>query len=169
MSVTGSDPSLDALTAAVVDLRARLAPLVLARQERRRAGATAGERLSTPQHLALLALADGPLTISALAATTGVALSSATRMVQALSREGWVERAEDDRTDRRRRPVRLTAAGRQVSDQASAVLAERVAGLLSLLDEEERAALLTAMHGLERALQMDERLRSASAGAAAAG
>ena len=93
MSTPGPDTppgDLDALAAALVEVRARLAPMVLARHERRRAGATPGERLSTPQHLTLLALADGPLTMTALAGATGVALSTATRMVQSLVREGWV-------------------------------------------------------------------------------
>ena len=73
---------------AFADLRNMAAPLILARHERRRQGATAGERLSTPQHIAMLALADGPRTMSSLAAATGVALSTATRMVQTLEREG---------------------------------------------------------------------------------
>ena len=89
MTTRGPAPDdLHALAGTLAELRTRLAPMVLARQERRRAGATPGERLSTPQHLTLLALAGGPLTMSALAEATGVALSTATRMVQGLAREG---------------------------------------------------------------------------------
>ena len=70
--------------------------------------------MSTPQHITLLALAAGPLAISDLGAATGVAVSTATRMVQALEREGWVGRVAEPGGDRRRRPVALTAAGRAV-------------------------------------------------------
>ena len=55
MSTPGPGDDLDALAATLAEMRSRLAPVVLARQERRRAGATPGERLSTPQHLTLLA------------------------------------------------------------------------------------------------------------------
>ena len=43
---------------ALADLRERVVPLILARQERRHAGATLGERLTAPQHIALLSLAE---------------------------------------------------------------------------------------------------------------
>ena len=101
---------LDALADAVADLRARVAPLILARQERRAAGATEGERLTTPQHLTLLALADGAGSVSEVAARTGVAVSTATRMLQSLARAGWVRR--------RRPPTRRTAAAARSSSRA---------------------------------------------------
>src|SRR6478672_9907683 len=89
-SVSDTDRDLEPLVDALADLRARAARLVLARQERRKEGATAGERMSTSQHVTLRALEGGPLAISELGAATGVAVSTATRMVQALEREGWV-------------------------------------------------------------------------------
>lgn len=159
------DPDeLDRLTAALAELRERVVPLVLARQERRRGGATAAERLSTPQHLTLLALADGPLTMSVLAAATGVALSTATRMVQSLAREGWVApAAAPGETDRRRRPVGLTPEGREVMDGASAILRGRLRGLLSHLEPAERASILDGVRALEKAIQLDEERRSRTA------
>jgi DNA-binding MarR family transcriptional regulator len=149
---------LDALVDAVAELRARVAPLILARQERRAAGATEGERLTTPQHLTLLALADGPLSVSDVAARTGVAVSTATRMLQSLARAGWVRRAAAtaDR-DRRRRPVELTPAGRRVMDQAGDALRARIRELLERLDDEERAAIVIGMRALARALRPPDR------------
>lgn len=151
------DPALETLVDALTGLRTLVAPLVLARQERRAGGATAGERMSTPQHLALLALAPGPLAISDLGAATGVAVSTATRMVQALEREGWVARAPGQPgADRRRRPVALTAEGRRVMDEASEVLRARVRRLLAHLDAGERLAVLEGLRALTRAIQADD-------------
>lgn len=152
-----SDPDLEPLVDAVAELRARAARLVLARQERRREGASAGERMSTPQHVALLALEGGPLAISDLGAATGVAVSTATRMVQALEREGWVERAPaEPGGDRRRRPVALTPAGRRVMDEATDVVKARVRRLLAHLDADERAAIIAGLQALTKAIQADD-------------
>lgn len=152
-----SDPALETLVLALADLRARAAPLVMARQERRSGGATAGERMSTAQHLALLALAPGPLAISDLGSATGVAVSTATRMVQALEREGWVARAPElPGADRRRRPVGLTPDGRRVMDEASEVLRARLRRLLVHLDADERLAVYQGLRALTRAIQADD-------------
>ncbi len=151
-----SDPALELMVHAFADLRNMAAPLILARHERRRHAATPGERLSTPQHIAMLALADGPRTMSSLAAATGVALSTATRMVQTLEREGWVERPEaGPGDDRRRRPVALTAAGRAVMDEASEFSRRRLRGLLERLEPSEYPAVLQALQALARVLQED--------------
>jgi DNA-binding MarR family transcriptional regulator len=171
MSVPGPDTppgDLDALAAALVEVRARLAPMVLARHEGRRAGATPGERLSTPQHLTLLALADGPLTMTALAGATGVALSTATRMVQSLVREGWVAPADPAGSDRRRRPVGLTPAGREVSAAATAHLHRRIRSLLDHLDAGEGAAILAGVRALEKAIQLDDERRARAVAASSA-
>ena len=128
---------LDAVVEALADLRARVVPLILARQERRRDGATAGERLTTPQHITLLSLADGPLAVSEVAAVTGVAVSTATRMVQSLERAGWVERTTPvPGDDRRRRPVALTGEGRAVAEEAGEVVRARLRGLAERLDDD---------------------------------
>jgi DNA-binding MarR family transcriptional regulator len=152
-----TDPALEQLVDALSALRAKAVPLVLARQERRREGATVGERMSTPQHIALLALADGPVAISDVAAASGVAVSTATRMVQGLEREGWVERATSGPgDDRRRRPVTLTPAGRAAMEDASDVLRGRFRSLLGHLDAGERRAVLEGLHALTKAIQVDD-------------
>jgi DNA-binding MarR family transcriptional regulator len=151
-------PDLEPLVDAVADLRARVAPLILARQERRLSGATAGERLTTPQHLTLLALAGGPLSVSEVATATGVAVSTATRMLQSLGRAGWVEPAEACAgEDRRRRPVSLTPEGRGVMEDASEVVRGRIRELLRHLDASDRQAIVGGLEALARALQQGER------------
>jgi DNA-binding MarR family transcriptional regulator len=170
-----SSHDLEALVEAVAELRARVVPLVLARQERRSRGASAGERLSAPQHLTLLALANGPLAVTEVAGATGVAVSTATRMVQWLERAGWVARqAPPPGADRRRRPVSLTPEGRRVMDDATEAVRERLRGLLGRLDERGRAAVLDGLEALALALQEEEAARpevasSASSRAASRG
>ena len=152
-----SDPALETLVRALADFRTLAAPLVLARHERRQEAGTPGERMSTPQHITLLALSAGPLAISDLGAATGVAVSSATRMVQTLEREGWVERApEEPCADRRRRPVALTAAGRRVMEEASEVVRARFRRLLQNLDADDQRAILQGLRALTKAVQAGE-------------
>ena len=169
MPRTNPDTDIDVLAAALADLRVQVAPLVLARQERRRAGATAGERLSTPQHVTLLALRDGALSISALAAASGVAVSTATRMAQALERLGWIARAAPVAgEDRRHRAVALTPAGRAVMDEASEAVRVRMAHLLVHLDESERASIVAGMRALTKAIQAEEARAPAAEAASSA-
>ena len=131
--------------------------MILARQEGRRQGATEGERVTTPQHLTLLALADGPRSVSGVAAETGVAVSTATRMLQSLMRVEWVQPATPAAgEDRRRRPVELTPEGRRVLEQADEVMRARFRRLLEVLDEEERAAVVAGLAAFARALQADD-------------
>ncbi len=165
-----TETDLDTVVDALADLRARVTPLILARQERRRRGATPGERLTTPQHITLLSLAEGPLAVSEVAAATGVAVSTATRMVQSLERAGWVERttpAPGD--DRRRRPVGLTEEGRAVAEEAGEVVRARLRGLVGRLDDDGRRAVLDGLAAFAAALQEDEAAaaRSASSSSAA--
>jgi DNA-binding MarR family transcriptional regulator len=139
-------------------------PLILARQERRRDGATPGERLTTPQHMTLISLADGPLAVSQVAAATGVAVSTATRMVQSLERAGWVERTSSvPGDDRRRRPISLTDEGRAVAEEAGAVVRARLRGLVERLDDDGRRAVLDGLAAFAAALQEDEAAAARSA------
>jgi DNA-binding MarR family transcriptional regulator len=136
---------------ALQTLRAPLVRLILARTEQRKHGATPAERLSPPQHLALLALADGPLGIGELAGATGVAVSTATRMAQGLERAGMVARRPIG-DDRRRREVDLTPHGRAVLTEASAVQARRIEELLTPLSPARRRAILAGVEALTDAL-----------------
>ena len=157
--------NLDDVVAALHDLRTPLVRLLLQRQERRRADATVGGRLSTPQHLTLSALADGPLAMSDLATRTGVALSTATRMVQGLERSGLVGPSDVADEDRRRRYVQLTKGGRSAVREADDAARSRLRGLLAPLDERERAVILEAVAVLTGTLAAQERLEESARGA----
>jgi DNA-binding MarR family transcriptional regulator len=120
--------------------------------EQRKRGATAAERLSPQQHLALSALASGPLAMGQLASETGVAVSTATRMAQGLERMGLVGRVQGEDADRRRRYVALTPLGSEVLAEASALSARRIETLLAVLSPEERRAIVAGMSALTQAL-----------------
>lgn len=156
MSGVGAGRSLDEVVDALHGLRGSLARLVLARAERRRTLATPGERLSTPQHLALSALASGPLTTSELAERTGVAVSTATRMIQGLRRQGYLAPATAVGGDRRRRPVILTELGATTLDQADAAARGRLRDLLAPLRPEQRELILEAVAVVTRAMARQE-------------
>lgn len=152
------DPELDLLIAAVMGLRARIAPMVIRRIESR-AGEAGGlaDRLTFSQRLVLSALGDGPLTVSELASATGVGLSSATRMAQRLGRMGLVERADpggDD--DGRRRYIGLTALGRATAAESRALLSARLRELLGPLSDRGRRDVLAGMEAVVEALQLAE-------------
>ena len=63
--------------------------------------------------------------------------SSVTYLVDRLEEAGWVAR-EPDPSDRRVSLVRLTDAGRERVDRASALLVEREFGLFSALDDDRQ-------------------------------
>jgi len=148
--------SLDDVVDALHAFRGSLARLILARAERRHTAATAGERLSTPQHLALSALAGGPLGTSELAARTGVAVSTATRMIQGLERLGYVCPADVDDGDRRRRFATLTDLGRETLAEGDAALRARLRGLIEPLSPGQRDLILEAVAVITRAMESQE-------------
>jgi DNA-binding MarR family transcriptional regulator len=123
-----------------------------------------GALLTTPQHLTLTALRDGPLAMTELARATGVAVSTATRMVQGLRRAGLVAPAEVAGADARRRYVAITPAGREAAEREGAAQLARVREVLARLDPGRRAALLEGMRALTDALAELE--RDAGAGGA---
>jgi DNA-binding MarR family transcriptional regulator len=152
------DQELEQISEALQALRPALTRALLAREERRRRdAATLGERLSGPQHLTLLALAEGPLGMGDLAARTGVAVSTATRMVQGLGRLGLVASCPGPDDDRRRRSVALTASGRREMDRASAAHAARVRRLLEPLSPARRREILRGLTVFLEAIAEDER------------
>lgn len=129
--------------------------LVLGRLEQRRRADTPEGRLSPAQQLTLLTLRDGPLGVSEVAQGTGVAVSTATRMLQGLRRMGLVE-PDVAGNDRRRRSTRLTAEGRRVLDASLALRDARFAALIAPLPERDRLAILDGVRALTAALAMAE-------------
>lgn len=152
------DHDLERISEALQVLRPALTRALLAREERRRRdAATLGEGLSGSQHLTLLALAEGPLGMGDLAARTGVAVSTATRMVQGLGRLGLVASSAARAGDRRRRSVTLTASGRREMGHASDALAARVRRLLEPLSPAQRREILRGLSLFLEAIAEDER------------
>lgn len=149
MAASGNlDDAVEALRA----LRGALARRVLARAEEKRSLSTPEERLTTAQHLALAALGDGPLSTSEIAAGTGVAISTATRMIQGLDRAGLVAPVAVATGDRRRRYVEMTPLGRATLAAADDELRGRIRALLTGLTERERGVLMEGVQILGTAL-----------------
>lgn len=144
--------NLDDAVEALRALRGVLARRVLARAEERRSLGSPAERLTIAQHLALAALGGGPLSTSELAAHTGVAISTATRMIQGLDRAGLVVPVGAAADDRRRRYVEMTPFGRATLAAADDELRGRIRALLTRLTERERAVLMEGVQILGTAL-----------------
>ncbi|MEU6608564.1 MarR family transcriptional regulator [Streptomyces shenzhenensis] len=96
---------------------------------------------------------DGPAATSALATAEGVRHQSMAATVEALERLGLVARRPDP-TDRRRRLVALSAAGRARAEGDRQARQEWLAAALSeRCTEEERQTVIAAMAVLERVLR----------------
>ena len=107
-----------------------------------------------PRHIPALAVVaiDGPLSVSDLASKLDVTLTSASLLVSELSRNGLVDRREDE-ADRRRTIVSLSAQHRE---PVEAWLADRFVPLrrtLEALDPPARATFIRALALLESELR----------------
>jgi MarR family transcriptional regulator, organic hydroperoxide resistance regulator len=111
----------------------------------RSSGPLEGTRLSLAQYQLLEALRATPrLPVSELAASAGVAPPTATRMLDALVRDGLAERTPCAQ-DRRVVHIALTPAGRDAVDAATERVAAgraRVRDRLTPAEQEQAAALL---------------------------
>lgn len=117
----------------------------------RSTGPLEGTRLSLAQYQLLEALRATPrLPVSELAASAGVAPPTATRMLDALVRDGLAERTPCER-DRRVVHIALTPAGREAVDAAAERIATgraRVRDQLTPAEQEQAAALLRRLAGI---------------------
>ena len=111
----------------------------------RSTGPLEGSRLTLPQYQLLEALRTAPrLPVSELAASAGVAPPSATRMLDALVRDGIAERLPCEK-DRRVVHIALTDAGREAVDAAAERVGAgraRVRDQLTPAEQAQAAALL---------------------------
>jgi MarR family transcriptional regulator, organic hydroperoxide resistance regulator len=108
------------------------------RRARGRVAQTQGDELSLSQHHLLSALAeDTHLRIGELALAAGVAPPTATRMLDALERDGVVKR-ESSPDDRRAVEVRLTAKGRRRLDEKRRLVESKRRALFDSLTPSER-------------------------------
>jgi DNA-binding MarR family transcriptional regulator len=105
----------------------------------------AAEETSIAQYRTLVVLASrGPQRLVDLATTLDVAASTAGRMCDRLVRKGLIRRHRA-RADRRAVLVSITAAGRQVVNQATARRRALIADVLSQLPPERQLAVAVAM------------------------
>ncbi|MFD8922526.1 MarR family winged helix-turn-helix transcriptional regulator [Streptomyces sp. NPDC059569] len=104
----------------------------------------------TPSRQAALAAlaAHGPLRISELAARMGIALSTASRMVDLLDSTGWIARHPDPQ-DQRASLVALSREGGAVLEARRRETAARLAERIALLTDGEQRALYAALPALE--------------------
>jgi DNA-binding MarR family transcriptional regulator len=98
--------------------------------------------LTPPQLHTLLWLGlDGALAMGELARRVGVTEKTITGIIDRLEREEYVQR-ERDPSDRRVVHVRLSARGQRTADAIHSQAHDRFSTFLSLLDAEDRTALL---------------------------
>lgn len=136
-----------------------LGPVIYHRILRRLADAPAQKdaELTIPQRLALMAIAEAEeRTVTQVAQRTGVAHSTATRMVHGLVRRGFVREAQATAGDRRRRLVSLTEPGREALARATGQAYARAARLVAPLDASTRIELQRGLQILLALLRDDE-------------
>jgi DNA-binding MarR family transcriptional regulator len=105
----------------------------------------AAEETTIAQYRTLVVLASrGPQRLVDLSATLGVAPSTAGRMCDRLVRKGLIRRHRA-RTDRRAVLVSITAAGRQVVDQATERRRALIADILRKLPPSRQQAVAEAL------------------------
>ena len=115
----------------------------------------AAEDTTIAQYRALVVLASrGPQRMAGLAAALAVTPSTAGRMCDRLVRKGLIRR-QRARADRRTVQVSITAAGRQVVDQATARRRELIAGILAKLPARQQPAIADALQAFARAAGFD--------------
>jgi DNA-binding MarR family transcriptional regulator len=134
-------------SALAADVWRRMSDLVLDHDRRRQVSDALG--LSFIRIKVLRRVAQAPLTLRELSGALGIDPPYATVVVQDLSERGLVERVPHP-TDRRAKLVTVTPTGRDIANQAEAMLREPPPGLLALppsqLRQIDRA--LAAVHPL---------------------
>jgi DNA-binding MarR family transcriptional regulator len=112
---------------------------------------TAAEETTIAQYRALVVLASqGPQRLVDLAGALGVMPSTAGRMCDRLVRKGLIRRHRA-RADRRAVQVSITAAGRDVVDQATARRRALIAAILGRLPADRQAAVAEALRAFAEA------------------
>ena len=123
------------------------------RRMRSRAGRQPLEGLSVPQYHLLEALRDADeLTVGVLAEAAGVAAPTATRMLDCLARDGYVERRHSE-ADRRSVLVSLTPSGRIAVQAAHAQISAFRRRVFESLEPEEREQAAALLNRLSEVLE----------------
>jgi DNA-binding MarR family transcriptional regulator len=114
-----------------------------------------GDETTMPQFRVLSHLADGPLTVSALARLRRVSLQSMGELVQVLVERGWITRTPDP-NDRRQQQLMLTEQGRQQYQRMHAHVMDKLVPMLKRLSPTEVAAVQIALPALHSLFAGDE-------------
>jgi DNA-binding MarR family transcriptional regulator len=143
------DPELDDPVRALLLLMPRL----VGRAKRIPVPAELRPLALAPRHLTLLSLLlfDGPMTVNDLAGRLEVAATTVSLMVADLSRQGVVERTEDD-ADRRRRIVRIADPHRPAIEAWLTGSASAWRRALAPLAPRERRLVVDTLRAFETAL-----------------
>lgn len=115
----------------------------------------AGEETTMPQFRVLAHLADGPLTLSALARRRRVSLQSMGELAQLLVDRGWLARTTNPH-DRRQSLLGLTDEGRLHYEHVQSQTLQQLAPLLAGLSTGELMAVQVALPALHRVLTGEE-------------
>jgi DNA-binding MarR family transcriptional regulator len=115
----------------------------------------AGDDTTMQQFRVLTYLAEGPLTVSALARRRRVSLQAMGELVQMLVERGWIARTPDQ-TDRRQQLLTLTEHGCRHYARAQELVMAQLEPLLSKLDAREMAAVRVALPALRRVFAGNE-------------
>lgn len=116
--------------------------------------AVPGFGASMSEAMTLRHLGEGPLTQQELGRRLGLEKSTISRLVDAMARKDWVEKARDP-NNRRYQRVRLTAEGRKASRRVAAAVRRRHARWFGGLTDEERDALAVGLGALTRVIAED--------------
>jgi DNA-binding MarR family transcriptional regulator len=85
-----------------------------------------------------------PLTVGDVSERLGISVPAASRTLDGLLRQGWVERREDEH-DRRMKRVSLTAQGRDVARRIAQARMHGLEAFAASLTDEQRAHLHDAL------------------------
>jgi len=107
--------------------------------------------LTTPQYLALRAIAHEQVSVNELARRAGVTGPAASQLVSALADAGLIDRRTAEQ-DRRRQDHALTTKGQGALASAEVLLAGKMASLIGDLPRPEIDALARALPHVEAAL-----------------
>jgi DNA-binding MarR family transcriptional regulator len=104
--------------------------------------------ISQVRSLLVLSCAEEPLPGGRIAERLGISPAAISRALDGLVRQGLVERCEPSAEDRRIRPFAITAAGRTVADEVTALKRAQLERFVASLDERQRGLWEAAIDGL---------------------
>jgi DNA-binding MarR family transcriptional regulator len=105
--------------------------------------------ISQVRSLIVLSAADEPLPGGRIAERLGISPAAISRALDALVGKGLVERREPTEDDRRVRPFAVTAAGRAVADEVTALKRAQLERFVASLDERQRELWEAALASLD--------------------